>query len=485
MRIYRQVKTLAARQSGFKMFGFDFMKTKGCVAMKQTTFFLLSAVLIVSSSGWAAPLNRSHVPAEAKWLLHLDFDAFGDSELWRLVSQEISEKEQKKIDAITALLDSDPTKDIHGATLYGTDSQEENAVVMLYGRFNKEKLLSLLVLNEAYAEDEYNGRKLYHWVDEKDNKQKVGMFATDSLIVISQSEQSVQASVDLLAGQVNSLAGQADAPLGTLVETPENAFMVIAADGLAELNKDKQHAAILQNSKMMAVVVGENNGDLYLKVNLTAETDEAAMQIEQVLVGIKSFIALKYVNEPEIMSLFQATTLQRNENKLSMTVQYSSAKLFEMIKAKRHIDIWTASATGNIAGIKQQLSAGTDINVKEPVGGSSPLLIAAISGQSEAAMLLVEKGADLNSKNNNGSTALHLSAFFAHPEIVKLLLDKGVDVTVRNNRGETALDTVAAQWSPELAGIYKWLGGILQMELDLERIKATRPAVADLLRKNE
>jgi hypothetical protein len=307
--------------------------------MKKMTVMLFSAVLILSSSGWAAPLNRTQVPAEAKWLIHVDFDAFGGSEMWGLVRQGMSETDQKKIESFTTLLGSDPTKDLYGATLYGTDAKEENAVILIYGRFNQEKLLALLALNEAYDESEYNGQKLYHWVDEKDNKQKVGMFATDSLIVISQSEQAVQATVDLLAGQGSSLASQEDAPLAPLLEAPEDAFLVMAADGLAELHENKSHAEILQNSKTIVVVVGEDNGKMYLDVDLTAETNETAMQMEQVLYGIKAFVALKHAKQPEIMSLLQAATLERNDNHLFLTVQYPSAKVFEMIQNKKNSSV--------------------------------------------------------------------------------------------------------------------------------------------------
>ena len=296
------------------------------------TLMFLSAVLVISSQGWTAPLNRTHVPVEANWVLHVDLDAFGGSEMWRLVSQEISDENQRKIDAITNLLGTDPTKDIYGATLYGMDAKEENAVVMIYGQFDKEKLLSLLALNEAYAESNYNGQKLYHWLDEKDHKQKVGTFATDSLIVISQSELAVQATVDLLAGQGNSLASQEGAPLSTLVEAPEDAFLVMAVDRLADLSEGKHDAAILEKSKMMAVVVAENDGDMYLYVDLTAETIEAALQIEQVLGGIRAFIELTNTKRPEVASLVQAVTLERNENQLLLTIRYPSVELFEMIK---------------------------------------------------------------------------------------------------------------------------------------------------------
>jgi len=424
--------------------------------MKKTTLMLLSAVLMFSSSVWAAPLNRTQVPADVKWVIHVDFDTFATSEIWRLVNQEISNKYQKEIDAITNLFGFNPTEDIFGVTLYGIDSNEENAVFMLYGRFDKEKLLSLLALNEAYAESEYNGQKLYHWLDEKDNQEKVGIFAADALIVISRSEQAVKSMIDLLSGKKTSLASQNDAPLAKLIEAPENAFMIMAADG-----------------------------DMYLHIDLTAETQEAAMQIEQILVGIKAFIVLKHAKQPEILSLLEATKLEQSENELFLTVQYPSDKLFEIIKAMHKVDIWSAAATGNTEAIKQQLLAGKDINAKEPAGGSTPLIVAATYGQIEAVRLLIEKGADINTKNNNGSTALHAAAFLAHPEIVKLLLDKGADVNARNNRGETAIYIATLEWNPELEGIYRWLGGILKIELDIERIKAVRPEIADLLRRTE
>lgn len=148
------------------------------------------------------------------------------------------------------------------------------------------------------------------------------------------------------------------------------------------------------------------------------------------------------------------------------------------------IDIWTAAAQGNIEAIKQQLAAGAQLNARESAGGSTPLILAALFGQTEAGRLLLEKGADLNVKNNEGLTALHTAAFLCHPETVKLLLEKGADVTAKNNDGQTRLDIVQGEWSETVEGIYRTIGRILQIQLDLERIKAVRPQVAELLRKH-
>jgi ankyrin repeat protein len=148
------------------------------------------------------------------------------------------------------------------------------------------------------------------------------------------------------------------------------------------------------------------------------------------------------------------------------------------------VDIWTAAATGNLEAIKQHVSAGTDLNAKEPAGGSTPLMVAALFDQAEAAELLIEKGANINVRNNDGGTALHNAAFFCRTRTVKLLLSKDADVNAKNSREETPLDIVAGKWSQDLEGIYKWIAELLQLQLDIERIKATRPKIAALLRKH-
>jgi hypothetical protein len=111
-------------------------------------------------------------------------------------------------------------------------------------------------------------------------------------------------------------------------------------------------------------------------------------------------------------------------------------------------------------------------------------MVAALVGQSETAGLLIEHGGDLNAANYDGSTALHTAAFFCRIETVELLLDKGADVDIRNNQGQTALEIVATEWTDVLSGAYTYYAGLLGVELDMERVEATRPKVAAMLRQH-
>lgn len=148
------------------------------------------------------------------------------------------------------------------------------------------------------------------------------------------------------------------------------------------------------------------------------------------------------------------------------------------------VDLQTAAATGNVGAIRDHVAAGSDLNQKEPAGGSTPLMTAAVFGQTEAVRALIKGGADLNLQNNDGSTALISAAFLGRTEIVKTLLAARASTEISNNVGATALQ--AAEVPFEAAkGIYDVIGqalGPLGLKLDYEQIKAERPRIAELLR---
>ncbi len=147
------------------------------------------------------------------------------------------------------------------------------------------------------------------------------------------------------------------------------------------------------------------------------------------------------------------------------------------------IDIWPAAAQGNRRELTRLLAAGTSVNARQPGSRSTPLNTAALFGQTDAAKLLLDKGADVSVANSDGSTALHIASFFTREDLVELLLENGASVSVKNKRGETPLDVVSGDWSQQLEGTYRSIGDLVGIELDLVRIRRTRPKIAERLRK--
>jgi hypothetical protein len=148
------------------------------------------------------------------------------------------------------------------------------------------------------------------------------------------------------------------------------------------------------------------------------------------------------------------------------------------------VDIHTAIVTGNMPVLKQYIVAGTSLNEKDPIGGSSPLITACLFGKSDMAKLLIDAGVELNFQNKDGSTALHTAAFFCRPEIVQLLLTKGADKTIKNNYDQTAYLTVAGEYA-SVKTMYETIGKMLApmgLKLDEVYIEKTRPQIAAMLK---
>jgi len=124
-----------------------------------------------------------------------------------------------------------------------------------------------------------------------------------------------------------------------------------------------------------------------------------------------------------------------------------------------NISIHEAFKAGNIEAVKQHLAAGTDVNAKGPNAGLTPLHRAAYYGLKEIVELLLDKGADVNAKEEVGWTPLHYAAAMSHKAIAELLLDKGADVNAKDDGGDTPLDVAMLGNDKETAELIRKHGG--------------------------
>jgi len=155
----------------------------------------------------------------------------------------------------------------------------------------------------------------------------------------------------------------------------------------------------------------------------------------------------------------------------------------ESVVTKPEMNINTAVLSGNLEVVKQHIKAQTDINEKEAMSGSTPLISAATFGKNDIAKALIDAGADLSIKNNDGATALHTAAFFCRVEIVQMLIDAKADKTIRNNFGATPRESVMGPFV-EMKPIYELLQlqlGPIGLQIDLSEIEKTRPVIAMML----
>lgn len=99
----------------------------------------------------------------------------------------------------------------------------------------------------------------------------------------------------------------------------------------------------------------------------------------------------------------------------------------------------SAAMSGNTKQIESLLQKGEDINGKNNTAGLTALHTAATFKKYNAAEFLIEKGAKLNETNNKGETPLFAAVIQQDLKMIQLLLQKGADPNIANNEGASPL----------------------------------------------
>lgn len=98
------------------------------------------------------------------------------------------------------------------------------------------------------------------------------------------------------------------------------------------------------------------------------------------------------------------------------------------------------------------LQNGANPNAQD-TSGNSALMGAIFKGHTAIIKLLIEQKADINQTNFNGATALIFAATFGKSDVTKSLLEAGANKNITDNRGKTALDYAVIQENKEVISL--------------------------------
>jgi len=106
---------------------------------------------------------------------------------------------------------------------------------------------------------------------------------------------------------------------------------------------------------------------------------------------------------------------------------------------------WTplhiAAFAGNAGNTELLINHGADVNSRaKSKFRNTPLQTALLSGQYATAKLLLDHGADVLVRQAEGITPLHEAAQSGREDLIKLLLSHGAEITSRADDGTTPLD---------------------------------------------
>ena len=104
------------------------------------------------------------------------------------------------------------------------------------------------------------------------------------------------------------------------------------------------------------------------------------------------------------------------------------------------------------------LENGADVNSKNNRNNRTALMEASSSGNVVIIKQLVERGAEINAKTNTNSTALHFASMWGHVEAVRLLIELGAKPDMPGELGRTPMVLAEQNGHAEVVKVLKDAG---------------------------
>ncbi|MEO8025254.1 MAG: ankyrin repeat domain-containing protein, partial [Bryobacteraceae bacterium] len=148
------------------------------------------------------------------------------------------------------------------------------------------------------------------------------------------------------------------------------------------------------------------------------------------------------------------------------TRQTAIAMLLEERGAE--IDVFAASMIGRTALVASLVDANKSLVTLLSKDGWTALHLAAFFGHLDAARELLNKGAVVNARSTNAmkNTPLHAAAAGRSLPVVQLLIERGADVNARQHGGFTALHAAAQSGDVAMAAALADAGADLKLRAD-------------------
>ena len=168
------------------------------------------------------------------------------------------------------------------------------------------------------------------------------------------------------------------------------------------------------------------------------------------------------------------------------------ARVKDLVAADPSLAIFAASILGDTEQLTELLTANRSLVGLLSTDGWTPLHLAAFFGKTDAARLLLNKGAIVNARSTNPmqNMPLHAAAAGRHVEVAQLLIEHGAPVNALQHGGWSPLHAAAQNGDIDLAKALVAAGADVnvraennQMPLDLALTKG-KQAMVDYLESN-
>lgn len=311
--------------------------------MKHTAPATLALALVLAAAFAAAPaqadpLNRKHVAAEARWVLHLDAQAFVRTKAGAYFVDEWLEPKSAKLKAeIKRQVDFDlDWRKIRSITLYGSTFQRRGDPDPTGVAVVRTDLPLQAALDRALSgntsirvqRSKTEGGPVYTV-----NEDGYVAFAPGNVVLLGKAREVVERARAVVAGKAPNL--QNASALTGYPEASGGSFFLGLAEGFADRADLPVNASVLKNAQGACLRVGEDGDRVRLHLSVRTPTPEVAQQVQQVAQGLLALVNLNANQKPELQALAQSCSVQTSGVMVNASASVPTAEVISKLAEKK------------------------------------------------------------------------------------------------------------------------------------------------------
>ena len=307
--------------------------------MKGTILKSVSIVICIVTSSTvvlAGPLRGSDVAESAGWVAHLDCDALRANALGKFILGEMAKPEnQTKIDAVTAIFGVDVRTQIHGLTFYAAADTPHQPVLLVYGEFDTNRLITLAKSAQEYDSMEHGQYTVHSWLDNKrknpdgTHPRVYAALPTTNMIIFGPRRQAVTDALDVLDKKADNLT--AKGKYGEFLKSSgDKTFFQAAAPKmiLPAAHPDKVIADLTTHVRLSA---REESDRIAGVLSIGGRDEEVVRNMVSIAQGIVGLGKAQH-EKPKLATLAEKVSIKQDGTEMTITFAAPSDEVIEFLK---------------------------------------------------------------------------------------------------------------------------------------------------------
>jgi len=311
--------------------------------MIATTF---ATMVVVSGSATAGPLNKDWVAADAQWVIHVDVAAVLDSIVGRFILEhgEQFDLDLDHLDKFKRETGLDPRTDLKSVTLYGTGDEpgEDGVIVAVTNDRVDEAIEALLDNDEVPIRKRRRDGKTVYVIGGGDDRHYLAIERVGPdrrVVVLSDDRDVLLDALKVIDNDAPSLSmGKSRIP----GDDPQEGSLVFLAVGDIDAFGDAGPASqILRMSDGFTADIGELDGVLLARATVSADSEEIAENITDVIRGLVALGRIVAAGRPDlepIARIADSLSIRTRGSRITLKIRYDAAELMQHITTLMEAD---------------------------------------------------------------------------------------------------------------------------------------------------